>query len=123
MQILIRRLEVESAFREKQPLLNTSVQPPAIDLHLTCPEDQRRLVTSVPRSFLCPISMELMTQPVVSPSGITYDRQSLANWIEAHHTDPATQAPLKIDHLYPNLVLRDMIQEWLVAHRFLGTEA
>lgn len=66
--------------------------------------------------------MELMTQPVVTPSGITYDRQSLTGWIEAHHSDPATQAPLKMDNVYPNLALRDMIQEWLVDHRFLGTE-
>lgn len=61
-----------------------------------------------------------MTQPVVTPSGITYDNKSLSQWIETHHSDPATQAPLKLEHLYPNLALRDMIQEWLVNHQFLG---
>jgi len=122
-KILIRRLEVETALREKQPCLNSSFQPPAIDLNLTQADEKKRLIDSLPRGFLCPISMELMTQPVVSPTGITYDRQSLTGWIEEHHSDPATQAPLKMDNVYPNLALRDMIQEWLVDHRFLGTEA
>jgi len=112
---------VESAFREKQPFLTLSVHPPAIDLALN-DREEKRLRENVPREFLCPISYEIMTQPVVSPSGITYDRKSIADWLDVHSSDPATNAPLKMDYLYPNLVMRDMIQEWLVDHNFIGTD-
>eukprot|EP00210_Caulerpa_lentillifera_P002617 g2504.t1 len=120
-KILIRRLEVESAFREKQPFLNPIAQPPAIEMEIANPQDKERLVKLAPRSFLCPISMELMTEPVVCPSGVTYDRKSITRWIQEHHSDPATQASLRNDNLYPNLTLRDMIQEWLVENKFITT--
>lgn len=120
-KILMRRLVVESAFREKQPFLNPIAQPPAIELELTTPQQKERLMQLAPRSFLCPISMELMTEPVVCPSGVTYDRKSITQWIQEHHSDPATHASLRNDNLYPNLTLRDMIQEWLVDIKFITT--
>ncbi len=30
--------------------------------------------TKMPQEFLCPMSMQLMTDPVVTPTGVTYDR-------------------------------------------------
>lgn len=115
---MLRRLEVESAFREQQPFPNPAIQPPAIEVGATSPQECARLVQLAPRNFLCPISMELMTEPVVCPSGVTYDRKSVTQWIQQNHSDPATNAGIRTDNLYPNVVLRDMIQEWLVDNKF-----
>eukprot|EP00210_Caulerpa_lentillifera_P004768 g4552.t1 len=117
-RILMRRLDVETAFRKKQRVPNSVVQLPAIELGSMTLREQKRLTQLTPRSFLCPISMELMTEPVICPSGVTYDRKSITQWIEEHHSDPATKASMKTDDLYPNLTLRDMIQEWLVDNKF-----
>ncbi|CAD7703279.1 unnamed protein product, partial [Ostreobium quekettii] len=70
--LLVRRLQVESALRAQQPVRTVSTHPPPIELELSWKE-KSRLIKEVPKEFLCPMSMEIMTEPVVAPSGVTYD--------------------------------------------------
>lgn len=119
-KILVRRLQVESALRARQPVCPVSTHPPPIELELSWKE-KSRLIKEAPKEYLCPMSMEIMTEPVVTPSGVTYNRPAVEEWIDEHHSDPASKSPLLNDHLYPNLALRDMIQRWLVEHRYTLT--
>ncbi|GMI98448.1 hypothetical protein HRI_003514100 [Hibiscus trionum] len=51
---------------------------------------------TVPREFRCPISLDLMKDPVTLSTGITYDRQSIDKWIEAgNFTCPLTNQVLR----------------------------
>jgi len=78
---------------------------------------------AVPGHFLCPISLEMMRDPVTAPTGITYDRDSVEGWLErGHATCPVTGRPLRAEDLIPNHATRRMIQEWCVANRALGVE-
>ncbi|RLM79446.1 U-box domain-containing protein 21-like [Panicum miliaceum] len=78
---------------------------------------------TVPGHFLCPISLEMMRDPVAAPTGITYDRDSVEGWLErGHATCPVTGRPLRAEDLIPNHATRRMIQEWCVANRALGVE-
>ncbi|KAL0921525.1 hypothetical protein M5K25_008605 [Dendrobium thyrsiflorum] len=78
---------------------------------------------SIPSHFLCPISLDLMKDPVILPSGITFDRSSIETWLEAgNDTCPLTKKPLFAADLIPNHTIRRMIQDWCVAHRSLGIE-
>ncbi|KAG2653876.1 U-box domain-containing protein 21-like [Panicum virgatum] len=78
---------------------------------------------AVPGHFLCPISLEMMRDPVTAPTGITYDRDSVEGWLERGHvTCPVTGRPLRAEDLIPNHATRRMIQEWCVANRALGVE-
>ncbi|CAD7702831.1 unnamed protein product [Ostreobium quekettii] len=119
-KLIVRRLQVESALRARQPVQPTCTHPPPIELELSWKE-KSRLIKEVPKEFLCPMSMEVMTEPVVAPSGVTYDRPAVEEWINEHHSDPASKSPLLNDHLYPNLALRDMIQQWLAEHKYVRT--
>ena len=66
-----------------------------------------------PASFYCPISMELMADPVVVATGHTYDRRCIERWLGAGHgTCPATGARLRHLELTPNFALRDAVAEW-----------
>ena len=56
----------------------------------------------VPRPFLDPFSYQSMIDPVVTPSGISYERASILRWINSHGTDPLTHKPLRQRQLYPN---------------------
>ncbi|WOK94283.1 U-box domain-containing protein 21-like [Canna indica] len=77
----------------------------------------------VPAAFRCPISLDLMKDPVTLQTGITYDRRSIETWLETGNlTCPVTKQALKDDDLVPNHSLRRMIQDWCVAHRSLGIE-
>uniref|UniRef100_A0A0E0K0X7 U-box domain-containing protein n=1 Tax=Oryza punctata TaxID=4537 RepID=A0A0E0K0X7_ORYPU len=77
----------------------------------------------VPWYFRCPISLELMRDPVTVSTGQTYDRTSIESWVATGNTTcPVTRAPLPDFTLIPNHTLRRLIQEWCVAHRSLGVE-
>ncbi|KAI4981111.1 U-box domain-containing protein 26-like [Hordeum vulgare subsp. vulgare] len=77
----------------------------------------------VPWYFRCPISLELMQDPVTVATGQTYDRASIESWVATGNTTcPVTRAPLADFTLIPNHTLRRLIQEWCVAHRSLGVE-
>lgn len=67
----------------------------------------------IPNHFLCPISLDLMKDPVTLSSGITYDRESIEKWLEAgNFTCPVTNQILRSFDQIPNHSLRKMIQEW-----------
>lgn len=77
----------------------------------------------MPTHFRCPISLNLMKDPVTASTGITYDRQSIETWLElGNQTCPVTNNVLKSEELIPNHSLRMMIQDWCVANRSLGFE-
>ena len=65
-----------------------------------------------PPSFMCPISRELMDDPVMCTDGHSYDRKNIARWLTEHDTSPATGAPLASTVLLPNIALRNAIEEW-----------
>ena len=47
----------------------------------------------------CPITYEYMENPVLSPSGIYYEKSAIINWIEKHKIDPITRERLTVDML------------------------
>lgn len=68
---------------------------------------------SVPEHFLCPISSEIMKEPVVLATGETYDRPFIQAWLNAgNRTCPKTQQVLLHCFLTPNHSLSRMISDW-----------
>uniref|UniRef100_A0A0E0J1M8 RING-type E3 ubiquitin transferase n=1 Tax=Oryza nivara TaxID=4536 RepID=A0A0E0J1M8_ORYNI len=68
---------------------------------------------AVPEQFLCPISSEIMRDPVVLASGQTYDRRFIQEWLSAgNRTCPQTQQVLSNTILIPNHLVRSMIAQW-----------
>ncbi|KAL9235296.1 hypothetical protein vseg_010067 [Gypsophila vaccaria] len=71
----------------------------------------------IPDDFRCPISLELMKDPVIVSTGQTYERSCIEKWIEAgHNTCPKTQQTLQNSSLTPNYVLRSLIAQWCEAN-------
>ncbi len=74
-QIVIRRLEVETELRRRQMRRAPRAwQPPALDISMAKRDVAHLEGNKTPQEFLCPMSMQLMTDPVVTPTGVTYDR-------------------------------------------------
>ncbi|KAL6782481.1 hypothetical protein ACKKBG_A06945 [Auxenochlorella protothecoides x Auxenochlorella symbiontica] len=68
---------------------------------------------SIPPSFLCPVSMEIMSDPVILATGHTYDRPSIQRWLDSgHKTCPVTGTRLRHMELTPNFALRSTIADW-----------
>lgn len=82
------------------------------------PEEIKKTnATSIPEDFLCPISLELMRDPVIVATGQTYERSYIQRWIDSGNlTCPKTQQKLQNLTLTPNYVLRSLISQWCTDH-------
>eukprot|EP00035_Acanthoeca_spectabilis_P027276 m.465989 g.465989 ORF g.465989 m.465989 type:complete len:582 (+) comp24785_c0_seq1:29-1774(+) len=69
--------------------------------------------TEAPGAFLCPITHDVLEDPVVAPDGRTYERAHIEGWLRRQETSPFTGAPLPPPaRLTPNYALRDAIERW-----------
>lgn len=74
---------------------------------------QTSMILNIPDEFRCPISLDLMKDPVIVASGHTYDRNSIAQWINSgHHTCPKSGQRLIHMALIPNYALKSLLQQW-----------
>lgn len=67
--------------------------------------------------FMCPISLRLMFDPVITTAGTSYERSSIQRWLDqrsadAVYSDPKTGTKLESTTLTPNQALRAAIEEW-----------
>ncbi|XP_054796755.1 U-box domain-containing protein 21-like [Prosopis cineraria] len=77
----------------------------------------------IPMHFRCPVSLEMMKDPVTLCTGITYDRDNIERWIESgNNTCPVTKQVLSSTQMIPNHAIRRMIQDWCVEHQSHGIE-
>ncbi|XP_075512954.1 LOW QUALITY PROTEIN: E3 ubiquitin-protein ligase PUB22-like [Primulina tabacum] len=78
----------------------------------------------IPSYFLCPITLDMMKDPVTISTGITFDRDSIENWIFTRENDtcPVTKQVLSDYELIPNITLRRLIQSWCTLHSSHGIE-
>lgn len=82
-------------------------------------------MVEVPRFFICPISLQIMKDPVTAVTGITYDRESIEYWLSMAEVVqcPVTKQPLTKDSdLTPNHTLRRLIQAWCVTNARYGVD-
>jgi hypothetical protein len=82
------------------------------------------MTTNISENWKCPISGELMDDPVSTPEGITYNKSHILEWLQCNQTCPTTRSPLRPNQLVPNIALRNTIQDYLVdqiAHTIVGS--
>ncbi|XP_027879728.1 WD repeat, SAM and U-box domain-containing protein 1-like isoform X1 [Xiphophorus couchianus] len=69
--------------------------------------------SEAPNEFLCPITTELMKDPVIAADGYSYERESIERWIGGKNkTSPMTNLPLQTTLLTPNRSLKMAITRW-----------
>ncbi|KAL5753083.1 hypothetical protein ACOSP7_023254 [Xanthoceras sorbifolium] len=67
----------------------------------------------IPPDFCCPLSLELMTDPVIVASGQTYERAFIKKWIDLGLTVcPKTRQTLAHTTLIPNYTVKALIANW-----------
>ncbi|XP_052211526.1 U-box domain-containing protein 44-like [Diospyros lotus] len=64
-------------------------------------------------SFICPITKEVMVDPVEISSGHTFERSAIGKWFaDGNNLCPLTMVTLDTSILRPNKTLRQSIEEW-----------
>jgi hypothetical protein len=64
-------------------------------------------------SFFCPICLELMKDPVITPQGISFERKAILDWLKKNSNCPITKAPLREVDLITNYALKCTIEDYL----------
>ena len=72
----------------------------------------RGVLNGPPKDYVCPITLELMLDPVVAADGYTYERKAIEEWFENNRTSPNTNAWLEDRTLRPNHSMRGQIITW-----------
>ncbi|GAA0150718.1 ubiquitin-protein ligase [Lithospermum erythrorhizon] len=81
------------------------------------PEDARQMISL--KNFLCPLTQEVMKEPVVLETGQTYERIAIQHWFQRCAEDgrkpicPVSGTVLNQISLKPNIGLAGAIEEWV----------
>jgi hypothetical protein len=62
--------------------------------------------------FRCPLTLEIMEDPVMTRLGHSYERNALFLWLQKNQVCPLTRNPLKLSDIITNKALKGKIQEW-----------
>lgn len=66
-----------------------------------------------PATFCCPISCEIMKDPVLAEDGQTYERDALQRWFTSGNTtSPITRGEISPEIMIPNYALKSLIAGW-----------
>jgi hypothetical protein len=64
----------------------------------------------IPDEYLCPISFEIMNDPIICEDGHTYEKSSIVNL--PNDLSPFTRQPINKNNLIPNRVLKELIDKF-----------
>jgi WD40 repeat protein len=68
----------------------------------------------VPEDFICPITYEIMADPVTIEDGFTYERSAILEWFSNDkNTSPMTNSVLHSTEVYDNEKLKREIENYL----------
>jgi WD40 repeat protein len=77
----------------------------------------------VPEDYLCPITNEVMTNPVVAADGNTYQKGNIAEWVmRGKRNSPLTGELLSDTKFYDNLLVKKMVRKFF-ERRFKSKES
>nr|KAF6498564.1 WD repeat, sterile alpha motif and U-box domain containing 1 [Rousettus aegyptiacus] len=78
----------------------------------------KTLSSEIPDEFICPITRELMQDPVIASDGYSYEKEAIENWIsKKKRTSPMTNLVLPSTVLTPNRTLKMAINRWLETYQ------
>jgi hypothetical protein len=109
-QIFINNPEKDQIFinnQEKDQIsINNKEKDPQIIKQITNADSLLKL-------FLCPISHDIMIDPVMAADGFTYERNNIELWLQSHNTSPTTSLVLGHNNLTANQTLRSSIKDFI----------
>ena len=65
----------------------------------------------IPDVLICPITHEMMTDPVIASDGHTYERKAILSWFSKHTTSPMTNKELPNLNVIPNQIALKLISK------------
>jgi len=80
-------------------------------------DEEKGGTIEMPHEYICPITQEIMHDPVVAADGHSYERSAITQWLNDGHRlslSPMTGKRLQHKELTPNHALRKLTQDFLI---------
>ncbi|XP_044494735.1 E3 ubiquitin-protein ligase CHIP [Mangifera indica] len=119
----------EAALEEKYALDISTAEEPSDEVTITHSRNMEVLrqvfnraaeadtPTEVPDYLCCKITLDILRDPVITPSGVTYERAVILEHLQkVGNFDPITREPLKESQLIPNLGIKEAVHAFLDKH-------
>lgn len=68
---------------------------------------------NIPREYICPITNEIMRDPVLAFDGNTYERSAISSYLKRYNKSPITGAPAEHTMVFANKTFASVIQKFL----------
>ena len=65
-----------------------------------------------PEEFFCPITGDIMSEPMKDKYGHRYEKTAIISWLESHQSSPLTRQPLSLADLTADSELQQRIEEF-----------
>jgi hypothetical protein len=65
-----------------------------------------------PPEFICPLTLEVMTEPAMTRLGHNFELVALLQWLEQHDDCPLTRNPMTLRDVIVNRALQERIEAW-----------
>jgi hypothetical protein len=76
---------------------------------------------AIPDGFLCPITQDIMKDPVILLDGHTYERAAIVDWLKRKNRSPLTNEELSGDTMIDNYALKAAIETFQASFRGVQT--
>jgi hypothetical protein len=70
-------------------------------------------IPDIPHHLKCPITLELMKDPVLCQDGYTYERMAIEEYLKKNPISPITRQPIDQTRLIPNRNLKNAIESFI----------
>src|SRR5580658_7088678 len=71
------------------------------------------LIQDINNGIKCPISKQIIRNPVVASDGYIYECNEIESWLKSHSTSPVTNLQLTSKSLYPCFPVRSIMNTFL----------
>ena len=82
-------------------------------------EKQQKTLTAIAEQYICPITLQLPTEPVKADDGHTYERKAIEGWLAQNATSPVTRAPMG-PRLMEDYAAKNTIEELVTSGAIAG---
>lgn len=96
-------------------------QPSSPKVHSEAKQRITDTIDAVTKKFKCPLTKDIMSDPVTDFEGNSYEREAILKYLNGHSTSPVTGAPLYPSDLTPNAALKEKIRCTVELKRTLDT--
>ena len=73
---------------------------------------QEQFSNEVSETFICPITQQIIEDPVIAADGHTYERKAIEGWLSHNKKSPVENDVLESTNILPNNAIKKLIGEW-----------